>query len=299
MTAAIDWARLTPLGLRARAVADGVQPGLHRSRRRGPGVEFGGHRVYVPGDDLRWLDRHVLMRTGRLLVREFETDTDRALCLLVDATASMGYRSSQAPVSKFEYAAVLAAALSRIAVAGGDAVSLDFIGGLRCPPLPGAGGRAAFDRMVESLEAARVGADLHDDLDAFSRVITGVARRARRGAIVVVLSDLVDLPEGSLEHTLALATSGRTLVVVRVLDPLEALFPFVGPVRLWSTEGSAVVETEGVAARSKYLARLEERRTHWAEGLASRGGSLVDTTSAGDPVAAVGAVLQASARRAW
>jgi uncharacterized protein (DUF58 family) len=295
----IDWARLATLRLRARAVADGVQPGLHRSRRRGPGVEFGGHRVYVPGDDLRWLDRHVLMRTGRLLIREFETDTDRALSLLIDATASMGYRSAEAPVSKFEYAAVVAAALARIAVAGGDAVSLDFIGGLRCPPLPSAGGRAAFDRLVEALESARVGGDLHDDLDAFSRFVTAVARRARRGAIVIVLSDLVDVPEGGLERTLTLATSGRTLVAVRVLDPLEARFPFAGPVRLWSTEGSAVVETEGLAARSKYLARLEERRTRWADGLAARGGSMIDTTSAGDPIADVGAVLQASARRAW
>jgi uncharacterized protein (DUF58 family) len=168
VAAAIDWARLTSLRLRARAVADGLQPGLHRSRRRGPGVEFGGHRVYVPGDDLRWLDRHVLMRTGRLLVREFETDTDRALCLLVDATASMGYRSAEAPVSKLDYVAVIAAALARIAVAGGDPVSLDFIGGVRCAPLPGAGGRAAFERIVETLESARADADLHDDLDVFS-----------------------------------------------------------------------------------------------------------------------------------
>jgi uncharacterized protein (DUF58 family) len=261
-------------------------------------VEFGGHRVYVPGDDLRWLDRHVLMRTGRLLVREFETDTDRALCLLIDATASMGYRSPEAPVSKFDYSALIAAALARIAVAGGDVVSLDFVGGLGCPPLASAGGRAAFDRMAEALESARAGADLHDDLDAFSRVVATVVRRARRGAIVVVLSDLVDLPEGSLEQTVALGTSGRTLVVVRVLDPLEARFPFVGPVRLWSTEGSAVVETEGVAARSRYLVRLEERRARWAEGLAARGGSLIDATSAADPVAIVAAVLQASARRA-
>lgn len=299
LASAIDWARLTPLRLRARAVADGVHSGLHRSRRRGGGVEFGGHRVYVPGDDLRWLDRHVLMRHGRLLVREFETETDRAISLIVDASASMAYRSAEAPVTKYEYAAVVGAALARIAVAGGDTVSLDFVGGLRCPSLPAAGGRAAFDRIVDVLESVRVGADLHDDLSAFSRVITSVARRARRGSIVVVLSDLIDLPEGSLERTLALATAGRTLVVVRVLDPYEARFPFAGPVRLYSSEGATVVETDGVAARSRYLARLEEARTLWAEGLTTRGGSLVDTTVAGDPVAAVGSVLQASARRAW
>ena len=39
--------------LRARLVADGVFAGMHRSARRGSGVEFAGHRVYVPGDELR------------------------------------------------------------------------------------------------------------------------------------------------------------------------------------------------------------------------------------------------------
>jgi hypothetical protein len=53
----IDWGSLAPLRLRARVVAEGVYAGAHRSARRGAGVEFGGHRPYVPGDDLRWLDR--------------------------------------------------------------------------------------------------------------------------------------------------------------------------------------------------------------------------------------------------
>ena len=57
LRSSIDWGRLAPLRLRARSIADGVYAGAHRSTRRGPGVEFGGHRPYVPGDDLRWIDR--------------------------------------------------------------------------------------------------------------------------------------------------------------------------------------------------------------------------------------------------
>jgi uncharacterized protein (DUF58 family) len=91
-----DWGKLAPLRITARHVADGVAAGGHRSRRRGAGVEFGGHREYIPGDDLRWLDRHALMRHGKLLIREFETETDRSVWLLVDATPSMGFRGPQA-----------------------------------------------------------------------------------------------------------------------------------------------------------------------------------------------------------
>src|ERR1700689_2797501 len=126
---ALDWGSLAPLRLRARLVAEGVFARAHPSARRGAGVEFGGHRAYSPGDDLRWLDRRSLLRHERLLVRQFETETDRALRLVVDATGSMGYRGSLAPGAKLAFAAVVAAALARIAIANGDPVGLTFIGG--------------------------------------------------------------------------------------------------------------------------------------------------------------------------
>ena len=51
----LDWGAFAPLRLKARSVADGVYAGSHKSPRKGSGVEFGGHRAYVPGDDLRSL----------------------------------------------------------------------------------------------------------------------------------------------------------------------------------------------------------------------------------------------------
>src|SRR5258705_13534241 len=94
---ALDWGNLAPLRLRSRLVAEGVYAGGHRSARRGAGVEFGGHRPDTPGDDLRWVDRRSLLRHDRLLGREFETETDRALRLVVDASAAVGDRGAGAP----------------------------------------------------------------------------------------------------------------------------------------------------------------------------------------------------------
>ena len=103
----IDWGSLAPLRIRARMVAEGVWAGAHRSARKGAGVEFGGHRAYTPGDDLRHLDVRSLLRHDHLLVREFETETDRALRVVIDATASMSYRGKVAPGSKYAFAASL------------------------------------------------------------------------------------------------------------------------------------------------------------------------------------------------
>src|ERR1700677_3789534 len=126
---ALDWGSLAPLRLRARLVAEGVYAGAHRSARRGAGVEFGGPRPSSPGDDLRWLDRRSLLLHDRLLVRQFETETDRALRVVVDATASMGYRGSAAPGAKLAFCALVSAALARVAVSSGDPVGLTYFGG--------------------------------------------------------------------------------------------------------------------------------------------------------------------------
>jgi uncharacterized protein (DUF58 family) len=290
---ALDWGKLAPLRLRAKSVADGVYAGGHRSRRRGAGIEFGGHRSYVPGDDLRFIDRHALLRHGELLVRQFETETDRTLCLLVDASASMSYKSEQAPGAKYAFSALMAAALTKIAVAAGDRVSLDWFGGERTVELATAGGREAFERVVGALETAQPSADLRSDLPALERAVARVERRALRGASVVVLSDLLDLPDGSEHAVSSLGVRGKTLAVARVLDPDELSFPFTGPLHLRAMEGEARVETDAAAARPRYLAALAAQAQRWSEQLLNRGGSLVSLNTADDPVKSVRKVLDA------
>ncbi|MEM9695230.1 MAG: DUF58 domain-containing protein, partial [Myxococcota bacterium] len=113
----IDWGAISPLRLRANLVAEGLYSGMHRSQRRGAGIEFGGQRPYAAGDDLRFLDLRALLRHDRLMIREFETETERSLMVVLDASASMAFRGESAPGAKYAFSALLAAALTRIAVA--------------------------------------------------------------------------------------------------------------------------------------------------------------------------------------
>ncbi len=290
----VDWGKLAPLRLRARLVADGVYAGGHRSIRRGAGVEFGGHRSYVPGDDLRFLDRHARMRHGVLLVREFETETDRALRLIMDASASMKYRSEAAPAEKYAYAALLAAALGRIAVMGGDRVALDFLAGRDGLPLPSTGGREAFERLIGRLETASSAGESSEA--SLEQSLAPAHRHARRGAAIVFFSDLLDLPERAPDLVAGLCVGGRAVVVVRVLDPVEVEFPFHGPVTLEGLEGQVLIETEADGARAAYLAALAELTDAWEARLLARGGRLVLATSTDDPVLIVRRVLDAIAR---
>jgi uncharacterized protein (DUF58 family) len=291
----LDWGAFAPLRLKARSVADGVYAGSHKSPRKGSGVEFGGHRAYVPGDDLRYIDRHALMRHGDLLIREFETETDRDLWLFVDATKSMSYVGPGGPGPKYGYAALIAAALAYVAVRTGDRVGLDFLGGKGARPIPPRAGREAFERIVAALEDVEPDGDLSGDRGVIEQALGQAQRSARRGAIQVVLTDLLDLPLGTLESLTTLTTRGRSLQVVQVLAPAERDFPFEGAVLLRALEGKSVVETDAALSRQNYLAALAAAQQSAREQLVPRGGRLLTSATSDAPELLVRRILSSNA----
>lgn len=291
----IDWGAITPLRLRAQLVAEGVYSGVHRSRRRGAGVEFGGQRPYVPGDDLRFLDLRALLRHDRLMVREFETETERALWLCLDATGSMALRGPDAPGAKVAYAALLAAALARVAVAGQDPVGLSFIGGRDPAGVPAGFGNATFERLVSRLETAAATGDLREDLDEVVRAARMLDRRAARGSAIVIFSDFIDLPPDALRPLTALASAPRSVVFVQVLDPQERDLSFRGKVRLKSLEGGQIVTTDADAVRERYREALSAHNAQLRQTIEAAGARLVETVTDGDPVLHLRGVLQAIA----
>jgi uncharacterized protein (DUF58 family) len=288
---AIDWGSLGPLRLRAREAARGIYAGGHRSVLRGAGVEFGGHRQYVAGDDLRRLDRRSLLLHQRLLVRQFETETDRALCLLVDATASMAYRGPDAPGSKVAFAALLAAALARLAIVGGDPVGVTIMGGDGAFQIERARGTDPFDRIVAGFESLTPAGDVVRDPAIVERALVLLSRAARPGAIVVALGDLFDWPAGAADRLASLA-SRRALAVVQTLDPAEEHFSFSGTVRLRSLEGDGVVETDADTARASYLGALAAAKDEWRRRVTARGGRFLSVTTASSPVAALRSIVE-------
>src|SRR5215510_4229228 len=86
-------AQISSLELVAKTVVEGFLTGLHRSPTFGFSQEFAEYRAYVPGDDPRFVDWNVVARTDRIYLKQYQGETNAALLLLVDASASMGYGS--------------------------------------------------------------------------------------------------------------------------------------------------------------------------------------------------------------
>src|SRR5438067_8559556 len=123
-------AKVRSLELQARLIVEGYLSGMHKSPYHGFSVEFAQHREYVPGDDLKHLDWKVFSRTGRFYLKQYEEETNLACWMLVDASESMRYGSGpmqpdgRPVVSKYDYAAMSAAALAYLVLHQQDSAGL-------------------------------------------------------------------------------------------------------------------------------------------------------------------------------
>ena len=117
------------------------------------------------------------------------------------------------------------------------------------------------------------------------------AMRRNRSVEFLLTNDTVT---AATVGTVTPSASGRHWLV-RVLDPAEADFPFEGPLRLRSPEGSQLVETDGGRARRGYLEALQRISDEWSQRLLPRGGSLLTVVTRDDPVRALRRVLGAIA----
>src|SRR5262249_42945817 len=148
-------ARLGTLELRARTVVEGFISGLHRSPFKGFSVEFAEYRQYIHGDDLSTIDWKVFARSDRYYVKKFEEETNLDCQLLIDVSGSMAYGSRG--ITKFQYAACLAASLGYLMNRQRDAVGLT----------------AFDDRIVAALPARTRPGHLRNLLITVDRLVLG------------------------------------------------------------------------------------------------------------------------------
>jgi len=249
--------RLQGVKLRARAVVDGVLSGLHKSPHQGQSVEFAEHKEYAPGDELRHMDWKAYGKFDKYYVKRFEHETNLRCLLVVDASASMGYRSGE--LSKLEVATTLAGALSYLLVRQQDAAGLALMTGGRIQDVPPRASAGHLNVLLESLERveAKGSTDLFGAADHLAEVLP-------RRSLVVVLSDLLDDRADALKRILSLRQRKNDVAVFHLVDPAELTFPFDDPTLFLDMEGERSVEVNPREIRQSYLeefgAFLEDTR---------------------------------------
>ena len=249
-------ARIGRLELRARTVVDGVLAGMHKSPYKGNSVEFLQHREYTRGDDLRRVDWKVWGRQDRLYIKEFEDETSLRLFLLVDGSASMDYRpprfAQTSGLTKFDYAATLAASLGWLGLSQGDAVGCAVFDDRVRASVPARTSRSHLASIVANLEQPR-----QQQPSDFRSVFRSLGETLPRRGLVVIFSDLFGDRDDLAKGLRLLRQRGHDIAIFHVLDDDELDFPFDGPTRFEGLEMPEELTCNPRALRAGYLEAVE------------------------------------------
>jgi uncharacterized protein (DUF58 family) len=243
-------AGLSGLDLVAKTVVDGFVAGLHRSPDFGFSQEFAEYRAYTPGDDLRHVDWNVFARTERAYLKRYRGETNSQLTMVLDASASMGYSSTQ--ISKLDYARFAASSIAYLANQQRDAAGvIVFDDDIRNYVRPSTR-QGQFHRLVHAIEHAELGKRTD-----FAKPFLHFQEFLKRRGIVLVLSDFWEQPETVIRTVQPLRFKGNELILFHVLDPQEIQPVLREPSLLVDMETQETIEVSPDYAKHEYRDRVD------------------------------------------
>jgi len=249
-------ARLANLSLIAKTVVEGFLLGLHRSPYFGVSIDFAEYRPYAPGDDPRSIDWNVYARSDRHYLKKYHGETNAEVHIVLDASASMGYRSPLGPrdaVSKFEYGCFLAASLAHFAIHQRDSVGLLLFDTDITDKVPARARRGQLSRILHVLDRASPGKSTN-----FTESLQNVVQFLNRRGIVILISDFYEVPATMMKAVRALQYGGNDLIVFHLLDPAELELRVDQPLILEDVETAERMEIIPEVIAQQYHDLLQE-----------------------------------------
>jgi uncharacterized protein (DUF58 family) len=229
--------KLGGLEVVTEGVVEGFLSGLHRSPRRGFSVEFAEHRMYQPGDELRYVDWKILGRNDRLYVKQFEEETNLRAMVVCDASRSMAWTGDpETRLSKLAYAQRLIAALSLILLRQRDATGLITFDDDVRTVLPPRAHLSHWRQLLATLGALEAGQGT-----AAEPALRRVVNQLRRRGLVVFVSDLLLDRDLALKALRFLRHRGHQVLVLHLMDPAEVALGGPAEARFEDPETRAAV----------------------------------------------------------
>lgn len=254
-------AKISGLELRARLIVEGFFSGIHHSPQRGLSVEFADHRVYTQGDDLRHIDWKVFGKTDKYYVKQYEQETNLNLMLVVDCSESMSYRSGDEGMTKHEYATAIAAAVAYLTLQQQDSVGLTLFDEHLTYFMRPSNNAHHWKTLVHEL-AGKTG----PAKTSIGRVLTELAERLTNRLLIILISDLFDVPEAILKGLKHLRYRRHEVIVWNLWDPAELTLPFSGPTRFDGLESTGRLLTDPRSLRARYAEEVERFQTKLRTG---------------------------------
>jgi len=245
--------RIRRIELRTRRVVNASFAGAYRSVFRGRGIVFESVRPYQPGDDVRDIDWNVTARSQEAYVKTYTEERELTVMLVLDASASCLFGTSQR--LKRDVATEVGAVLALSAIANNDKVGLLIFSEDTEQFIPPRKGRNHTLRLIRELlmaKATQKGTNIALALQTLNRTL-------KQHAIVFIISDFL-APVQAYEREIMVLAKRHDVIALMLGDPLEHRWHDVGLVRLRDaeTDETSTIDTSPQYWREQFVNNAEE-----------------------------------------
>ena len=242
--------------------------GMLKSHFRGSGLQFREHQIYVPGDDVRFIDWKLSARSDHTYIKTFEEDRNVEIVVFLDFSQKLFYGYNQ--VSKLQALIEIIALLYLLAGETHDAIRVIIWANktINLPPKKGKEGLTLFISMLEKLNV--IDADgkviiseknINNILPELSKVAQIKAFLARRKE-VIYLGDLSLMKDRNVWDKLL---DKKHMHCFRIFSPVDKNIgmPFLFKTKNAATGKSIISDLKGSTEQALFVKeRFKEIGVH-------------------------------------
>ncbi len=244
--------RLASLELKSKYIVEGFMLGLHRSPYHGFSIEFSQHRPYMQGDAPKDIDWKVYGKTDRYFVKQYEEETNLKVHILMDCSHSMSFAYNNR-IPKFEYGAMLAAALAYLSIHQKDAAGITlYASEIIKSLLPRASG-IYLNELLKAIANAKVEGKTNS-----GKCLSLIAEKINRRGLVIIISDFFDDPASTISALKHFRFTRDEVIVFQILDPIEMSFAFGGDATFVDMESGEEMHTRPYHLQKVYGDAMQE-----------------------------------------
>ncbi|NHJ33314.1 MAG: DUF58 domain-containing protein [Asgard group archaeon] len=186
--------------------------GIHKTKLKGTGMEFWGIRDYFPEDAFRYIDWKAFSRTRKLQIREFETEKNIRVMVLLDTSQSMDQGLIRNTKLEFSIRAVVL--LTHMAQERKDMIGVATFSNTINTFIAPSHGSTQFNRILEDLAyvTPRGSANL-------TRAVQNLIMRTRSRGLLLIISDLEGKKKDILDGIRKASAAGFDVIIISPFGP--------------------------------------------------------------------------------
>lgn len=242
--------------------------GMLKSHFRGSGLQFREHQIYVPGDDVRFIDWKLTARSQNIYIKTFEEERNVEMVAVIDLSQSLLYGFQD--VSKLQAIVEIVALLYILAGETNDLVRVIVWNdkAINIPPKKGQEGLTLFISILEKLgildKNGKVVLNQNKKMDTLSEdaKISQIKSLLARRKEVIYLGDLSLIKDKSLWGKIL---DKKNMHCFRIYSPVDkhTTTPFMLKFRKPGSGKSSVGEIRGSEMQPMFLKeRFKEIGVH-------------------------------------